>query len=1101
MTFHEWLQGFLQRRALERPDGRPLFRYEISDAEYSELEALLRSRADSERFAGAQVRCLVLYGACWFSRSYEGGPPEWDGLLRSIGWEQWAYFQYYEDFRAAFAHWGVELFRTNQGRQYVGSMLRQAGIPRKLQRGRLRTFLVGCMADFPPLRWGHRSGAELLWSRRAQLPLYLQNYELLSLCGQLLDVVWDADQRGMKPPPEAMPVSMTEEEARGLVEALRSVAPKTVEIEGYKRPVGFIRRLVHRGNGEYELRGEFQFAKRVAKEGLRAWAGTELPMRVDLRAPSLGGRLIAVARENGASFAISPARPSARIVLSEAATRPILAEARAPGAVSREIQGGEGLSDLPWVFALTGEGGEFAGEGSVTLSSTGALVVVPAGSASVSASAEHVGRLLGLGRDVYRLSSHAVVLIDGAECQIALSSERSARKTVRLRGEELSIRGAEHRLFAAAPKVEVCSDDDPSVRVLDLEWKNPATGEWARRVPGFGGYRVRALDAGELIFAGELGIVPRAFRISLYQSTHGTKGYVVSGAKHARLGGWCKGGIEGLAPEITRHGDQCVIQFHPDRALGSSVEIASTWDVGGALRFTLPSPIERVSFEESSGNALRQLEVGVDELYGLSAVAYSAAPGVRFSLLASLKAADMSGQMLQSATLSVELRPAGRGAWALELDEIYDRVAELLSFSNDVDASVRLELLQNATTLKWIAVSRFSRRIAVESLMTDGDLSEVRVSSSGRTSIAAISLRRPETGLVPILEAGLSATLPTAGSGVEVTGEGAPWLLVGQRVSAQAVRPAIWAPPAEIDTASELRAAVASGGNAAGRIERMVAALAALLADWDEDSADYLVSLLEAGAHVHPAALDIYSALQEMPEILPHLLLRSSSEQMTASVLALGEDFPFSMHLVPQRAWGRAIAERVERLRNRVEGMANEYEDQQVLYRTFGRALLSFYADLAAVFPAIERFAPALPLAIRSEVARETQGFEQVDPEFVVHHLQGAYRSLLLRMATAQWPHSHMDIDFWRRALESTSTSASSHLSQAFGLVFPGLERDRVPLVAAPLGVAFVSAVAARPSAAMQLTAKRMRSMDTPWFDTAYSCGLALAQVTGDMEV
>jgi hypothetical protein len=41
-VFRDWKRALLHRRNLNRPDGRPLYRYRLSNEEFDELEALLR---------------------------------------------------------------------------------------------------------------------------------------------------------------------------------------------------------------------------------------------------------------------------------------------------------------------------------------------------------------------------------------------------------------------------------------------------------------------------------------------------------------------------------------------------------------------------------------------------------------------------------------------------------------------------------------------------------------------------------------------------------------------------------------------------------------------------------------------------------------------------------------------------------------------------------------------------------------------------------------------------------------------------------------------------------------------------------------------------
>ena len=1109
LVTHEWLTSFLARRELEKPDGRPLYAYELDAAEFVELEELLRTTKPAS-FGSGVARCLVMYGAGWFSRIYEGGAPEWDGVLTAIGWSDWLYHQHYNELRAAFSWWGVELFRTNQGRQYVGSMLRQAGLPRKLQRGVLRRFLVASLADFPPMRWGHASGQGFLASRRSHLPLYLQNEDLFALCGQLLDVIWESHRLSIEPPPDAMPISMSEAEAQALVEVLRRAAPEPEDPELYVEPVRFVRRLVDRGAGDFQLRGEYQFPRRLSSDALESWAGVELPMRIDLRSPSHGGRLIASARRDGATFTVTPARASARVVLGRSATEQTTAQARVPDAQSRDAKDGEALSELPWVFALPESGGALIAEGGCGLEAQQVLVALPEAVTEFDGDAREVGHIPDLGRRVFQISERVDFLIEDVRCVIDLSSTGFQRRTATLRGREVYLRGASVRLFSTPPRVAIAVEGGGSSRTVPLEWFDPTESRWSSRPPGHGEFRVRAVESGELMFAGRIALVPDHFDIVAEFRGRGRGALRVDAGLDARVGAWMRGHDGGVEPQLIRDGSSVFVEVDADDAAPGVIEVSVSWPNSTPLMFRLPSPIERVVFEGPSGPLQDQQEIGVDELYGLAAVAYSGSMDGNFSILATLKAMDLSSDVLQSVTFSEGLRSLGHGHWRLDLDEVYDRIAELLSYSNDVDAWVRLEFHHYATIQRWLAISRFSRGISLEAISPDTDSSEVRISTSLATRVAGLSLRHPEYGLQKVLEPGMTAVLPAAGDRLNVDIAGAPWLLVGERASAQAVRPALWAPKTEgeVDDANELVSAIVSNLPADERVARIEHCLAALVADWNPVVGEYLLALLEASRAAHPAALDVFTALQAFPEAVPHVLARSGSKDLVRYLLSFNEDFPFSFHLVPQRAWHRSLKRSGERLADRVEAMVSDVEEKRVLIRALGADLQSLYEEIASRHPAINFHRDCLPVELRPDAHPSVEklpplGFspDSNSLKATISRIDDAYRKMLPRWTQVPWPHSHIDIDRWCLALREYSSTAEQHLRLLYRGVFGDSPMERGPLVAAPLAAAYASAIGLRTTVALQIAAKRMYALDSEWFEDAYLEGLVFAYQMKDMEL
>jgi len=84
----EWVKSLLSRHGLQRADGRPLYQYRISDAEFSELTEMLKL---STIMGVKNIRqmffwdaAFVIYSSEWWRRYYKGHWG-WDGIFNSIG--------------------------------------------------------------------------------------------------------------------------------------------------------------------------------------------------------------------------------------------------------------------------------------------------------------------------------------------------------------------------------------------------------------------------------------------------------------------------------------------------------------------------------------------------------------------------------------------------------------------------------------------------------------------------------------------------------------------------------------------------------------------------------------------------------------------------------------------------------------------------------------------------------------------------------------------------------------------------------------------------------------------------------------------------------
>lgn len=84
----EWQHRLLERHGLERPDGRPLYQYRVTEEEFSELETLLKLSAplgfQNVVFMLKWDAAFVMFAAEWWRR-YSDGRWAWEGIFSSIG--------------------------------------------------------------------------------------------------------------------------------------------------------------------------------------------------------------------------------------------------------------------------------------------------------------------------------------------------------------------------------------------------------------------------------------------------------------------------------------------------------------------------------------------------------------------------------------------------------------------------------------------------------------------------------------------------------------------------------------------------------------------------------------------------------------------------------------------------------------------------------------------------------------------------------------------------------------------------------------------------------------------------------------------------------
>ncbi len=115
-----------KRHGLAHHDGRPLWKYDVSDNEFLSLEEVVLNDSKND-FRNTQKE-IVFYIAEWWQRNYSGGHYAWRDILESIGLED----KYQRRFETAAIAGGNSLklkWIRNNRTEYFRTLLLQGGLP------------------------------------------------------------------------------------------------------------------------------------------------------------------------------------------------------------------------------------------------------------------------------------------------------------------------------------------------------------------------------------------------------------------------------------------------------------------------------------------------------------------------------------------------------------------------------------------------------------------------------------------------------------------------------------------------------------------------------------------------------------------------------------------------------------------------------------------------------------------------------------------------------------------------------------------------------------------------------------------------------------
>lgn len=128
-----WLNAFLARRGLQRPDGRPLYAYKVIDDEYAQLKDHLKGVNCGKHCQGGFSALWLLFASEWWKREYDGGAWAWSPLFDAVAMHEPDQFAKQAWVEAASTYWKLA-DDICVGKKHIGKVVVNGGLPLKLIR-------------------------------------------------------------------------------------------------------------------------------------------------------------------------------------------------------------------------------------------------------------------------------------------------------------------------------------------------------------------------------------------------------------------------------------------------------------------------------------------------------------------------------------------------------------------------------------------------------------------------------------------------------------------------------------------------------------------------------------------------------------------------------------------------------------------------------------------------------------------------------------------------------------------------------------------------------------------------------------------------------
>lgn len=1121
--FHDWKRNLLSKRALHAPDGRPLYRYRLTEDEFLELEALQRywlsklfPRFDLDdvatRLTGFSA-LFVLYAAEWWRRRYDGAHWAWEPILRVLGAnpDEWSPAQRSECVRQGLQDWGLKP-RESGGLRFLGAIAVQGGLPMRLlaeARGKIGQVLSQVLKLAGQTSITPNDLQTWVESLQSTLP---KSYRQTAIFTLLADVAWAVlhlkDEAGLTDSAHAIarldaqiptwrerfPLPVGDSHAQGLIEQLvRDVASVRIERQVVCLPLE--RRLERDADGAWRLISTLPLPEAIeAKQVTKLFdvPVEELPRAAELALDAAGQRLgTSVRRMAGHDKYRIERRPWG--FGAEAATQEHVLRLSAPDGRMWSVAAPKGSAldeELPWVFVPEGESFRFVRQGSGDVAATEALLAIPAGWVVKPAEGADVveeARLESPNRRLYHIRGTVQAQNDaGISCRIRTGQAGAGEESYEWRGARLWLDFKNPSMaFIGLPDLYQVGQDGTSHKVDGKPGWNAIGGTTPGEGAPLGPASVRYPATGEVKQRTRMVVLPKtaSWSLTFRDTTSGEIRLENWDAVHARP-------IDpGLRLETRLDNNTLVLSLaaNPETRPPEWVEVEVYWrHTTSPVQIRLPFPAKGARAFDANGQELRS---------GALLVAHQLA-GVRLLILGGSAAAmpNMALELqLRGGIERIEHRlypPWGSAKVEVRLQDFSSDIQHLLSTDDSPDAQVQVVLRIGGAEHFRLHLARYAAKLEKNGPQISLDANGINAltpETLDTLPVLALRLERPGDEAIP-LAACASEGVPTgAWSFSPELREPGSWLIFPGQDAPLPFRPTLWTVAGEVRTESPLARAIGIS-DTVKRETALDEVIAAMSADFLEPCWIELERLAGQVGHLPLTTLDLWRRFARSPHGMAALALRFGG--LPSGFLERFElELPFAWEVVPFEAWKHAV----DSLDRQCKGSYGD-ESGSLVFRTH---LDGRIADLTSRHGALYFLLGLASANSHPEAINHVQalrGYGATADACLFHGEDSLLMQLRRRQANDDWP-----------------SGVNAFLAQARSN--PGHARFLCPtqhgfhdgVINLPLLLAVQVATSQTedwftdPAAIHALRAHR--AFDPDWFDEAYNLTIARCLAAGLLEI
>lgn len=1005
LTLSEWIDRMLSRHELSKPDGRQLYKYRITNAEFDDLESFLRQYVTVGQsylgLSGLAKRSMfpglfVLYGAEWWRRRYDGSGFTWEGILRDLGAnaDEWNQAQRSECVKTGLRAWNLRTLEGS-GFRFLGSVALQGGLPMKplvQARGSIGQLLGRVLRAANNRLVDPTDIQNWVEDLQSWLPKSYRRTEIYIL---LADIAWtvltlkqkagldantdaiarlDAKIPGWR---EQFPLPIEDNQARSLIEQLVREAA-TVRLQKPSVCLPIERFLELNSSAEWNLSSSVDLPDTIEATKIAKLFETEadkLPRFADLA-------IIAGEKTRTAAIRKMAGNPSFRIEGATwgfsgkaASEEHLLKLSSTDGRVwtAAAMKGQSLENDLPWIFSGENSVNRFVGQGAVGVAGNEAIIALPPNwkiGENASNDAHKIGVMSDCSRDLYKITDTVWLENENKSfCKIKVQSVEETAESFEWRGHRWWLDFLSPSIaYRGKPNLFRVDDGGNAIKVNGSincaalgssvlnQWLGPVTLSFSSN--------------SELKQKNRMTILPDDAQLSL------NFGDALSGAIVFK--NWEISRAIVKTPDVnfsqSIEGNSLILDLSvsPEHRAPDQVTVEVFWrHTATPVQLMLPFPSKGTRAFDRRG----------DELIGDSLLALNKLLGVRLSVLSggSGKKIKLKLQTENGGSSRKHYLQTLPGAVSLDvrLTDYLTDIDHLLSLDDSPDAKIKISLSIENVESFTLNIARYATLIErnEEHIAISAENLVEENSQINELPVLVVRLEDPNEEPEILQPDGETDEGKSRWLFAPESRKSGSWLIFPGAESEIAFRPTLWTIPGESGEQSELAQAI-NLANEFKRKDALKKLIKNLADDFTHPVWEEIARLAEIVGHLPLTTLDLWRRFARSAAGMAALAFRYG-KLPKGFVSRFEKELPFSWEAIPFSVWKKAIKQSFEYCRELFGGEIGKtifeaHAQRRISILTARHGGLSFLLGIASMefFPETQREAQPLR-AFGEDLARQ----------------------------------------------------------------------------------------------------------------------------------